>query len=311
MEKTSIVIPTFNEEDSVKELYSQLKKVEREDGLDFEIIFINDGSTDNTLKKLKELSKIKIINFRKNFGQTAALDAGIKIAQGEIIITMDADLQNDPQDIPKLLKKISEGYDVVSGWRYNRQDDFLKNIVSRGANRLRSILVKDNIHDSGCTLKAYRKECFGHLDLFGEMHRFIPGLLRMQGFRVTELKVKHHSRRTGKTKYSSSRIIKGFLDMLAIWFWRKYSSRPLHLFGGLGLLIILISIIAGGYAIYLKIYQGIDLSDTALTIVSIFGTLMGVQLFIFGLLADIMIKNYYAQQKNGSYYSIKEIIKNP
>lgn len=309
MPKISIVIPAYNEQDNVQRLHQRIKEVEERETLDFEIIFVNDGSSDQTLKRLKELEDLTIINFRKNFGQTAALDAGIKQAKGEVIITIDADLQNDPQDIPKLLEKLEEGYDLVSGWRYNRKDDPLKNLVSRGANWLRSFLVQDNIHDSGCTLKAFRKECFKNLDLFGEMHRFIPGLLKIQGFKVAEVKVKHYPRKAGETKYDSKRILKGFLDMLAIWFWRKYSSRPLHLFGGLGFLIILISIIAGGYAIYLKIAQGVDLSDTVLTLIAVFGILMGLQLFISGLLADMLIKNYYSQQNNGSYYLIKEVIK--
>ncbi len=309
MNKISVVIPAYNEQDNVEKLHQEIRDVERKNNFDFEIIFINDGSTDKTLVKLKGLKDLTIINFRKNFGQTAALDAGIKKAKGDIIITMDADLQNDPRDIPRLISKLGKGYDLVSGWRYNRQDDLLKNLTSQGANWLRSLLVKDNIHDSGCTLKVFRKECFENLDLFGEMHRFIPGLLKIQGFKVGEIKVRHRPRKAGKTKYDSKRILKGFLDMLAIWFWRKYSNRPLHLFGSLGLLTILISATAGGLAIYLKIVRHIDLSDTALTLISVFGLLMGLQLFISGLLADILIKNYYSQQKNGSYYSIKELIR--
>jgi len=307
MPKISIIIPAYNEQGNVQKLYRRIKEVEEREARDFEIIFVNDGSTDKTLERLKELKEITIINFRKNFGQTAALDAGIKKAKGEIIVTMDADLQNDPQDIPKLLAKLEEGYDLVAGWRYNRKDDPIKNFTSRGANWLRSLLVKDNIHDSGCTLKAFRRECFKNLDLFGEMHRFIPGLLKIQGFRVGEVKVKHHPRKSGQTKYNSKRILKGFLDMLSIWFWRKYSNRPLHLFGGLGFLIILISTAAGGYAIYLKIAQGVDLSDTVLTMIAVFGFLMGLQLFISGLLADVLIKNYYAQNSD-TPYSIKEVI---
>jgi glycosyltransferase involved in cell wall biosynthesis len=303
----SIVIPTFNEEGNVKNLHQKLKEVEKKYNLNFEIIFVNDGSDDKTLEKLNKLSDLKIVNFRKNFGQTAAMDAGIKNSTGEVIITMDADLQNDPEDIPKLLNKLEEGYDVVAGWRYERKDDFMKNFVSRGANRLRSLLVQDGIHDSGCTLKAFRKECFDNLDLYGEMHRFIPGLLKIKGFRVTEIKVKHHPRRAGKTKYGPKRILKGFLDMLSIWFWRKYSSRPLHLFGAAGIGFIILSLIGAGYAFYLKYQLGIDLSDHAITILSAFGLLMGIQLFISGLLADILIKNYYSEREE-TPYSIKEVV---
>ncbi len=304
----SIVIPTYNEEGNVKKLHQKLKQVEKKNNLNFEIIFVNDGSGDRTLEKLKQLTELKIVNFRKNFGQTAAMDAGIKNSTGEIIITMDADLQNDPEDIPKLLNKLEEGYDVVAGWRYDRKDDFMKNFVSRGANRLRSLLVKDGVHDSGCTLKAFRKECFKDLDLYGEMHRFIPGLLRIKGFKVTEIKVKHHPRRAGVTKYGPKRIIKGFLDMLSIWFWRKYANRPLHLFGTAGIVFILLSLIGAIYGIYIKIQYGVDLSDHALTILSAFGLLMGLQLFISGLLADILIKNYYSKKKE-TPYSVKEVLR--
>jgi len=303
----SIVIPTYNEEDNIKILHQKLKEVERKNNFNFEIIFVNDGSNDKTLEELNKLTDLKIVNFRKNFGQTAAIDAGIKNSTGEIIVTMDADLQNDPEDIPKLIKKLEEGYDVVAGWRYNRKDDFMKNFVSRGANKLRSLLVKDGIHDSGCTLKAFQKKCFNDLDLYGEMHRFIPGLLKISGFRVAEIKVRHHARKAGVTKYGPKRILKGFLDMLSIWFWRKYSSRPLHLFGTAGILFIILSLIGVGYAFYLKYQLGIDLSDHAITILSAFGLLMGLQLFISGLLADILIKNYYSGRKE-TPYSIKEVI---
>jgi len=308
MEKISIVIPTFNEEGNVQELHEQIMKVGKENDYDLEIIFVNDGSTDRTLEKLKELNNVVIINFRGNFGQTAAMDAGIKHASGDVIITMDADLQNDPNDIPRLMSKLNQGNDVVAGWRYKRKDDFLKNFMSRGANWLRGLLVKDGIHDSGCTLKAFRRECFNQLDLFGEMHRFIPGLLKIQGYKVTEIKVRHHARKSGVTKYNSKRILKGFLDMMAIWFWRKYANRPLHLFGGLGLLIMVLSVLAGAVAIYLKFAQNIDLTDNALTLITVFGLLIGIQLLISGLLADVLIKNYFAQTKSTPYH-IGEVIK--
>ncbi len=307
MEKVSIVIPAYNEQDNVKKLHRKIKEVEKENNLNFEIIFVNDGSSDQTLARLKELSDLKIINLRKNFGQTAALDAGIKEAQGEIIVAMDADLQNDPRDIPRLLDKMDKGYDLVSGWRHNRKDSFLKNLTSRGANYLRGLLVKDGIHDSGCTLKAYRGECFDNIDLFGEMHRFIPGILKMKGYKVGEIKVKHHARKAGQTKYSYKRILKGFLDMIAIWFWRKFSNRPLHLFGGLGMLLMSFSFLGGLYLTYLKIWQKTSLSDHALTLIVVFGILVGLQLFISGLLADILIKNYY-QERQEEPYSIKEVV---
>ena len=227
----SAVVPVYNEEKNVARLHQELKEALAEIGGFFEIIFVNDGSTDNTLEELKKLKPVKIINFRKNFGQTAAMDAGIKEARGEIVITMDGDGQNDPRDIPLLLEKINEGYDVVSGWRWQRKDKPMKRFLSRGANFLRKFLVSDNIHDSGCSLKAYRKECFDKVDLYGEMHRFIPAILRWRGFKIGEVKVSHRPRSAGETKYDWKRIPKGFLDMTSVWFWRKYSDRPLHLFG--------------------------------------------------------------------------------
>lgn len=306
----SVIIPCFNEEENVLILHSEISAVCRELNKFFEIIFIDDGSTDATFKRLNQLKQIKIIRFRKNFGQTSALDAGFKKALGKFIITMDGDLQNNPEDIKILLKKIEQkSVDVVSGWRKNRQDAVSKKIISRGANFLRKIFINDNIHDSGCSLKVYRKECLKNLDLYGEMHRFIPAILKWKGFKIGEVEVSHRPRIHGKTKYNWKRTIKGFLDMLNLWFWKKYSSRPLHFFGGLGILLIMISTFSGCYAFYLKIFRSVDLSDTALTLFSVFAFLNGIQFLIFGILSDIMIKNYYQKSKEKPYI-IKEIIEN-
>ena len=308
--KISIVIPVYNEENSVAHLHKEIKNMMVKMNYDYEIIFIDDGSTDKTPEILKSLSPIKIIRFRKNFGQTSALNAGIKESQGEYIITMDGDGQNDPTDIPKLLEKLEkENLDAVSGWRKNRQDPFLKKFSSLCAAGLRKFLINDGIHDSGCTLKIYKKECFENIELAGEMHRFIPALLKIKGFKIGEIEVNHRPRTTGKTKYTWTRGIKGVLDLLSVWFWKKYANRPLHLFGGFGLFLIIISILAGGLAIYEKIFFGQDLSNTALTDLSMFGFLMGIQFFVSGLLADILSKNYYATTKDRTY-DIKEIIKN-
>lgn len=306
--KYSIVIPVFNEEDNVETLYKDLIFEMDKINLEYEIIFVNDGSSDNTLNNLKKLSLIKIINLRKNFGQTAALDAGIKEAKGEIIITLDGDGQNPPCEIPKLLKKIDQGYDLVSGWRYKRKDPLAKIIISKGAYIMRALLVKDGIHDSGCTLKAYRKECVKNLDLYGEMHRFIPAILKWKGFRVSEVKVDHRERRFGKTNYNSKRIIKGFLDMWMVWFWRKYSARPLHLFGSLGVLIGGGGFILGFYLAVARLLGKISLQNSIWPLVSIFMILVGLQLFISGILADIAIKTYY-NKKKVNYY-VEEVIKN-
>jgi len=306
----SVVVPVFNEEQNVSRLHRNIVSVCDRMGMPFEIIFVNDGSSDNTLKALKSLSPIRIINLNRNFGQTAALDAGIKSAQGKYIVTMDGDGQNDPSDIPKLLNKLLiSNLDVVSGWRKHRRDSFSKRIVSKGALLLRSLLVHDGIHDSGCTLKAYRRECFVHVELYGEMHRFVPALLKTRGYKIGELVVKHHPRRFGKTKYSFKRVLKGAMDMVALWFWGKYSSRPLHLFGLLGLVIATFSVIAGALAIYRKFAYGIILSSSSLTYLSFSGLLIGVQFFIFGLLMDIVVRGYYAS-RHTTYYEISEIFEN-
>jgi glycosyltransferase involved in cell wall biosynthesis len=304
----SIVVPTFNEEENVANLHKEILPVCKSFNRSFEIIFVNDGSSDNTVDELNKLSPVTIVNFRKNFGQTAALDAGIKAASGELIIAMDADLQNDPADIPKLITKLNEGYDVVSGWRKNRKDSFMKKFTSRGANLLRKFLINDGIHDSGCTLKVYKRACFQKVDLYGEMHRFMPAILKLKGYKISETEVNHRPRTAGLTKYNWRRTIKGLLDMFSLWFWRKYANRPLHLFGSFGFLLVVISILGTIFALYKKIFHGIDLSDTALTDLAMFSFLMGIQFFVFGLLADIMSKNYFASTKD-TPYDIKEIIK--
>lgn len=304
--KYSIVIPAFNEEDAVQELHSELVQVmDKIDG-SYEIIFVNDGSLDNTLQILKKLSPIKIISFRKNYGQTAAIDAGVKNAKGEYIIMLDADGQNPPFEIPKLVQKLHQGnYDVVSGWRKNRKDKPLKKFTSRGANRLRHFLIDDGINDSGCTLKIYKRECFDGVNLQGEMHRFIPAILKISGYKIGEVIVEHRLRTTGKTKYNMKRVLKGFIDMWSIWFWRKYAGRPLHLFGGLGVILMLGGGIMGIVLIILRVLSLISLQRTIWPIFSIFLFLVGIQLFVSGILADMMIKNHYSNGR--TVYEIKDI----
>lgn len=297
----SVVVPLYNEEGSVKELHSEILSICRKLEKTFEIIFVDDGSTDNTAAVLRTLSPVTVLRLRRNSGQTAALDAGIKAAQGNVVITMDGDLQNDPADIPKLLAKLEEGYDVVSGWRRHRKDPLLKRVVSRVAFGLRQYWVRDEIHDSGCTLKAYRGDCLKTLDLYGEMHRFIPALLRIRGYRITEIEVNHRARKYGYTKYNWRRTCKGLLDMIAVWFWKKYANRPLHLFGGIGLFLVMLSIIGAAGLLYYKFGLHSDLSDTVLTEATFFCLLIGIQLIVFGLLADILSKTYYASTKTKPY----------
>jgi glycosyltransferase involved in cell wall biosynthesis len=304
--KISIIIPVYNEAESLPELNETLLNVLSVLPLNYEILYIDDGSTDGSFEVLKELkrsnNKIKIIKFRKNFGQTAAIDAGFKKARGELILTMDADLQNDPADIPKLLEKINNGYDVICGWRKNRQDPFSKKIISRGANLLRKIILCDKIHDAGCTLKIYRKTCLQNLNLYGEMHRFIPSILEWRGFKISEVIVNHCPRKYGQTKYSLIRTIRGLLDMIVVKFWMRYSVKPMHIFGGLGIICEFLGLISLAYLFYIKIFLKRGISDRPLLILAVLLIILGGQFVVFGLISDILIKIYY---KEDHYYEIE------
>lgn len=304
----SVVVPVFNEEGAVADLHGKILASCKKNGKTFEIIFVNDGSSDGTLNALKLLSPIRIVNLRRNFGQTAAMDAGIRASQGKYIVMLDGDGQNDPADIGRLIARLEQdNLDVVSGWRKNRKDTLGKKLASRMAAKLRGFLINDGIHDSGCTLKVYRRECFDKLHLYGEMHRFIPAMLKIRGFKVGEMEVAHHPRTTGKTKYNLTRGVKGCLDMVAVWFWDKYSSRPLHLFGTTGLILITVSAVSGLWAIYERVFYGLDLSETSLTLLSIIGFMTGLLLFVFGLISDILMKTFYAS-RNMTAYDVKEVI---
>lgn len=303
----SVVIPAFNESACLPNLHEEVVAAMSSFGRRFEIIVVDDGSTDGTNLACRRLSPLLLIRLRKNFGQTAALDAGIKHSQGGIIVALDADGQNDPADIPRLITKLErEELDVVSGWRKNRQDNFSKRLASRLAALVRRFLINDGIHDSGCTLKAYRRECFDGVDLMGEMHRFIPALLKIKGFKVGEEIVNHRPRRVGQTKYNWRRGLKGILDMVSVWFWQKYASRPLHLFGGLGVLFSAIGSLSFVTLVILRLFYSVTLADKIWPLISVFLILMGVQFFISGILADIMVKEYYKKTRR-DYYSIAEI----
>ena len=308
--RVSIVVPVYNEEGNVRELHQEIKAVCEEQGYDYEIIFINDGSKDRTDEICRTLSPLKYICLRRNSGQTAAMDAGIKAATKDYIVTMDGDRQNDPADIPRLLEYMEEkGYDVVSGWRKNRKDTFMKRFISRGANFLRYLLVHDGIHDSGCSLKAYRRECFTGINLYGEQHRFIPALLKIKGFTVGELVVNHRPRTAGVTKYNWHRTIKGFVDMVSVWFWNKYASRPLHLLGAFGLLFCLLGAGCGVASIVIFI-AGNDMTNNIMfPLLTIFFIIMGVLMFIFGLMSEILMKIYFGSNVD-TPYSIKDVIEN-
>lgn len=310
MHGISVVVPVFNEEGNVRELHKEILEVCKKENYKFEIIFVDDGSKDKTPEICKELKPLKYIRMRKNFGQTAAMDAGIKVAQYDYIVTMDGDRQNDPADIPKLVNYLEENdLDIVSGWRKNRKDTVMKKFTSRVANFLRGIIVKDNIHDSGCSLKIYKKECFDHINLYGEMHRFIPALLRIKGFEVGEVVVNHRPRTAGVTKYNWKRTIKGFVDMISLWFWSKYAVRPLHILGAGGMVSIFLGVVCAIWSIVL-FALGYKMSNNIMPpLLTVFFIIVGLLMFIFGLMSDMMSKTYYGSGIDKSY-SIKETIEN-
>lgn len=305
------MIPVYNEVGNVRILHERLVKVMKRLRKKFEIVFVDDGSRDGTYQELLKLSPVTIIRFRKNFGQTAAMSAGFEHAKGRLIVYMDGDLQNDPEDIPRLIRRMKEtNADMVTGWRKHRKDSFLKRLFSRFANSFRNLLIRDPVHDSGCSLKVFKKECFDDLDLIGEMHRYIPALLGWKGFSIAELPVKHYPRHSGKTKYGAKRLLKGLIDLISVWFWRKFSGRPLHIFGGIGILLGSIGFILAYITLILKIVNNIDLSSSFLPYLSIFLVILGVQFFVSGILADIAIKTYYRAGKTHNY-NIRQITTNP
>ena len=297
----SVVVPVMNEEDNVAPLHAEILEVCKREGYDFEIIVVDDGSSDNTVNVLKTLSPVRVVELRRNFGQTAAMDAGIKAATKDLIVTMDGDRQNDPNDIPMLIERLyAERLDVISGWRKDRKDPFAKNFVSRGANFLRKILINDGIHDSGCSLKVYKRDAFNGVTLYGEMHRFIPAILKIKGYRVGEAVVSHRARTAGETKYNYRRTLKGLIDMTSVWFWNRYAVRPLHLLGGIGILFMLFGMGAGIGAV-IEVVNGKAVNDSGWALLTIFLFLSGLQLFVAGLLSDIAIKTYFGTTRDVSY----------
>lgn len=302
----SIVIPVYNEEENVVLLYEQIAGVFNNLKEEFEIIFVDDGSTDQTVNKLKTLPKVKIIILSMDFGQTSALDAGIHEAKGEIIITMDGDLQNDPNDIPLLVAKIRDGYDVVAGWRKDRQDSSGRKILSKLANWLTAKVTGLYLHDSACAMKAFRREFVQRVRLYGEMHVFLPGLLYGIGAKVAEVPVKHHSRKYGVSKHYFMKAVKDIFDLLTIKFLTGLTGRPLLFFGGVGFFSILLGITATVIALYLKIAGLRNFGQTPLPILTIFFILSGVLFFMIGFLAELILRVYFETNKKTPYF-IKEI----
>jgi glycosyltransferase involved in cell wall biosynthesis len=303
--KISIVIPLFNEEESIRPLYIEIKKALKTVACDFEAVFIDDGSTDKSLKNIKEIvrsdPKFKFISFRNNYGKSAALNVGFKNISGDVVITMDSDLQDDPNEIPNLIQKLEEGYDLVSGWKKKRYDPLIKRISSKFFNFVTRIISGIKIHDFNCGLKAYRREVLQNLNVYGELHRYMPVLADWQGFKISEVIVKHHPRRYGKTKYGISRFFKGFIDLLTVMFITRYVKRPMHLFGFLGALAFLIGIVVNGYLTYEWI-SGQSLSNRPMLFLGILLIIVGVQFFSVGLLGEMMVHN----NQNDKVYDIRE-----
>jgi len=306
----SIVIPVYNEEQALPKLYNLLKKVLDSLQKKYEIILVDDGSTDRTWEVLSALrvkdDSLKIIRFTRNFGQTAAMAAGFTHAQGEIIIAMDADLQNDPADIPDFLSKIQEGYDLVSGWRKNRKDSFKRKFPSQVANWLIGKITGVKIHDYGCSLKAYRAWVAKNIHLYGEMHRFIPALAAWSGAKITEIPVRHHPRQFGKAKYGLSRTFKVILDLIMVKFLLSYATKPLHFFGYPGLCSLATGLAICFYLSFLKLFYHAQLAQRPLLLLGVLLIFIGVQFISLGLLAEMNIRIYHETQKK-PIYVIREI----
>lgn len=297
----SVIIPLLNEEESLMELSLALKKVFDELKCNYEVIFVDDGSTDGSFKVIEQIHsrnrRFHCIKFRRNYGKSAALSAGFDAAKGDIIITMDADLQDDPEEIPELIKVLNQGYDLVSGWKKVRYDPFIKKHTSKLFNYVTGKLSGVKLHDFNCGLKAYRKEVVKSIEVYGEMHRYIPALANLSGFRVTEKPVKHRSRKFGKTKFGINRFFNGFFDLFTVMFTTRFSNRPLHLFGLFGILSIFIGFLVTIYLSFLKYFEGQPLSDRPLFIVGILFIIVGVQLFSLGLIAEMITKNNIKNEK--------------
>ncbi|MBT0894780.1 glycosyltransferase family 2 protein [Geobacter hydrogenophilus] len=302
----SIVVPIYNEEENIPHLHGRVSEAMAGAGVDYELILVDDGSSDGSFVLLREIAerdpRVKVIRFRRNFGQTAAMAAGFDAARGEVVVPMDGDLQNDPADIPMLLAKIDEGYDVVSGWRKDRQDTFInRRLPSIIANGLISRMTGVHLHDYGCTLKAYRREVLDGVNLYGEMHRFVPALASQVGARVTELPVRHHPRLHGISKYGISRTMRVVLDLMTVKFLLSYSTKPIQLFGKWGIYTILAGVASGSLTLYMKFFEGMSMNRNPLLILTAFLLFGGVQFISLGLLGEVSARTYHESQGKPIY----------
>ncbi len=309
----SLVTPVYNEQDNLPLLFDGIYKAMKPLKLKWEIIFVDDGSKDNSFLILKEQAKkdpyhVRVVSFRRNFGQTAAIAAGIDYAKGDIIVLLDADLQNDPFDISLLLAKLNEGYDLVSGWRKNRKDNtFTRNIPSMIANLIISRVTGVHLHDYGCTLKAYRRGSLEGFRLYGEMHRFIPVFASSVGARITEIPVHHHPRKFGKTKYGLERTVKVLLDLFTVKFLISYGSKPIYLFGGTGLLLMLASAIILAYLLIRRTFFHVSVLGSPFFQTSVMFFILGFQSVLMGLIAELLVRTYHESQSKPTY-TIREML---
>lgn len=312
MPELSVIVPFFNEENTVVPIYEEISTAMAATGLRYELVFINDGSRDSTLVKLRQIAEadanVLVLDLLRNYGQTAAMMAGFDHSKGDIIIAMDGDGQNDPAEIPALLAELEKGYDVVSGWRKNRQDKRLaRRLPSKIANWLISKVTGTHLHDYGCSLKAYRRHVIDGVRLYGEMHRFIPIYTVWQGGRIAELPVNHRARLHGVSKYGLNRVFKVLLDLLLVSFLERYMNKPIYVFGGVGILLLMFSILTASYAVWLKLIEGVSFISTPLPMLT--GTFFttGLICVLMGFLAELIMRTYYESQGK-SIYQVRERI---
>lgn len=307
----SVVVPVYNEVESLPHLIEAIASAIQPSGLSYQIICVDDGSSDNSADLLKQLAGSRddlcAVLLRRNYGQTAAMSAGFDRATGRAIVTLDGDLQNDPADIPMLLDKLNEGYDLVSGWRKNRQDNTISRLIpSKIANWLIGRVTGVTLHDYGCSLKAYKSELVADLNLYGELHRFLPALAFIEGARIAEIPVRHHARRFGQSKYGIWRTFRVLMDLLTISFMKKFLTRPMHVFGLLGMSSMALGTVLGIYLTVLKLGFGQIIGNRPLLILAVVLLLTGVQLFCFGLLAEVMMRTYHESQGK-PIYRVREV----
>ena len=311
----SVVVPLFNEQESLAPLIERILSNVRPLGLSFELVLVDDGSRDRTPELLGQLAatvpELVAVRLRRNYGQTAAMAAGFDASCGEVIVTLDGDLQNDPADIPLLLEKLNQGFDLVSGWRHRRQDAAISRLLpSLLANRLIARVTGVKLHDYGCSLKAYRREVIDDLNLYGELHRFLPALAFIEGARITEVQVTHHPRRYGKSNYGIDRTFRVLMDLLTVWFMKRFLTRPMYVFGSGGLVAMGAGLLVALWLVGEKLLIGTNIGDRPLLLMALICFLTGVQLFCFGLLAEIQMRTYHESQGR-PIYRVRDILRQP